>query len=283
MAAINDFCVFILSHGRAKNVKTYDVLRRDGYTGDIYVVIDDEDEQASEYAEVFGDNVLVFSKTEQAAKMDEMTPGDRRSVVYARNACFDLAACVGVRYFLELDDDYMHFEMRYAENGVLMTKEVTDLDGVFSAYIDFLKCSGAATVAMAQGGDFIGGCRSRNFRRRVLRKAMNSFFLDSKKRFSFTGRVNEDVVTYVMEGSRGLLMLTACDVSLVQKRTQSNAGGMSDVYAGEGTYEKSFHPVMAMPSCVTVAMMGDTHMRIHHNVSWDKAVPKILSSKYRKS
>ena len=44
-----NFCAFILSHGRANNVKTYETLRRQGYTGDIYIVVDDEDKSIEEY------------------------------------------------------------------------------------------------------------------------------------------------------------------------------------------------------------------------------------------
>lgn len=36
--------VFILSHGRPTKQKTYQMLRRDGYTGPIRIVCDDEDE-----------------------------------------------------------------------------------------------------------------------------------------------------------------------------------------------------------------------------------------------
>ena len=29
-----------------------------------------------------------------------------RAIVYARNACFDLAKDLGITYFIQLDDDY---------------------------------------------------------------------------------------------------------------------------------------------------------------------------------
>lgn len=34
--------------------------------------------------------------------------------------------------------------------------------------------------------------------------------------------------------------------------------------------------VMAAPSCVKIASMGDGHLRIHHEVRWKNAVPKII-------
>lgn len=51
--------------------------------------------------------------------------------------------------------------------------------------------------------------------------------------------------------------------------------------ADSGTYVKSFYSVIFAPSCVSIAMMGDKHKRIHHNISWDNCVPKILNEKYK--
>lgn len=56
-----NFAVFILSHGRAGKVYTFDTLRKQGYTGKIYIIIDNEDEQESEYKKRFK-NVIVFDK-----------------------------------------------------------------------------------------------------------------------------------------------------------------------------------------------------------------------------
>ena len=278
-----DFAVFILTHGRADNVITLKTLKKQRYTGKYFIVIDDEDKQEEKYRDNFGDKVLRFSKKKIAKTFDTMdTQKDRRTIVYARNACFQLAKEVGVRYFLELDDDYTDFQFRYEENGKMKVKSIDNIDEVFDAYLDFLKVSKADTVAMAQGGDFIGGCKSGNFQKRLLRKAMNSFFCDTEKPFQFFGRINEDVNTYTRLGSVGKIFLTAVDAMLTQKQTQQNKGGMSDVYNASGTYLKSFYSVMIMPSAVKIAEMGDKHRRIHHNVSWENCVPKILNQKWKK-
>ena len=91
--------------------------------------------------------------------------------------------------------------------------------------------------------------------------------------------------TYCTLGSRGELFFSVVDVALHQKTTQSNKGGMSDVYVDDGTYLKSFYTVMNCPSFVKIAAMGNTPetRRIHHRVSWETGVPKIISDKYRKT
>ena len=103
----DDFCAFILTHGRPDRVYTYKTLLKAGYTGKIYIVIDDEDKTAEEYRNRYGGKVLQFCKKEIAERIDEGDNfQDRRAVIYARNACWDLAKQVGCKYFIQLDDDY---------------------------------------------------------------------------------------------------------------------------------------------------------------------------------
>ena len=77
-------------------------------------------------------------------------------------------------------------------------------------------------------------------------------------------------------------MFTVCNVSINQKATQSNKSGMTDVYLDGGTYLKSFYSVMYSPYCVKVAIMGDKHKRIHHNVDWNACCPKIIDEQFKK-
>ena len=275
-----NFAVFILSHGRADNVITYQTLRRLGYTGRIYLIVDTEDSQISEYKQNFGD-VVVFDKS--AMKFDN---GDnfnnRLMIIYARNQCFKIAKDLGLDYFLELDDDYVSFQYRWVEDKKLKVKECSNLDAVFMAMVEFLKASGADTVALAQGGDFIGGSEAKNVQKPLLRKAMNSFFCRADKPFTFVGGINEDVSTYCSLGSRGHLFLTVTAAMIEQKTSQTNKGGMTEYYQDNGTYTKSFYSVMYCPSFVKIGVMGDAHKRIHHQISWNNAVPKIIGEEHRK-
>lgn len=280
----DNFAVFILSHGRPNNVITLNTLKKCGYTGKWYIVIDNEDSTADEYYKNFGEeHVIMFDKLQIAQTFDTAdTFNDRKTIVYARNACFDIANKLGIKYFLELDDDYTGFMHRYIEGQQLRSKITTRLDDIFKMMIDFLSSTCALTVAFVQGGDLIGGLDNNNFHKKILRKAMNSFFCDVDKPFKFLGRVNEDVNTYTLLGQQGKLIMSISEFMLNQKQTQSNAGGMTSTYLDNGTYVKSFYSVMYSPSCVKVAAMGDKHMRMHHQVKWECCTPKILSQKYKK-
>ena len=111
---------------------------------------------------------------------------------------------------------------------------------------------------------------------------MNSFFCKTNNPFNFLGRINEDVNTYTTLGSKGELCLSIANVMINQAQTQKNENGMSDIYLDNGTYVKSFYSVISSPSSVKIGVMGDYYKRIHHKVKWNKAVPKIISEKYKK-
>ena len=275
----DNFAVIIPTHGRHDRVFTHDTLRKSGYTGDIYLLCDDEDDQLNLYKKKYGKMVLVFSKDDYAGKFDKMDNfGNKACVVYARNAMWNAARSVGLTHFAVLDDDYTSIKYRITPDGGYHGKLMKNTDGVFAAYINFLKTSGVDTVCFAQGGDYIGGKDNSKVNNgfKVRRKMMYLYFFSADKSLEFKGTINEDLTSSVTEGQRGQIILTSLMSSVDQKETQSNAGGLTEIYLELGTYVKSFYSVMAAPSCVKIASMGDGHLRIHHEVRWKNAVPKII-------
>jgi len=284
MATKNEFAVFILTHGRADNVVTYRTLERQGYTGDVYIVVDNEDATIDRYRENFGDKVVVFDKLAIARTFDEGNNGDdRRSVTYARNASFDIARDLGLTYFLQLDDDYRSFVWKFSESLRYKERPVKNLDRLFGAMLDYYKSVDAVTIALAQNGDFIGGQFSHLAKTvNMKRKSMNSFFCSVDRPFTFVGLMNEDVNTYTTRGNKGDLFLTVCNAAVIQTPTQSSEGGITELYLKQGTYQKSFYTVMYAPFCTTVGEIGYLFRRMHHRIKWENAVPKIVDQKYCK-
>tara|TARA_R110002020_G_scaffold106714_1_gene248237 strand:+ start:1011 stop:1871 length:861 start_codon:yes stop_codon:yes gene_type:complete len=279
------FAIFILTHGRPNKVLTYRALKKQGYTGKIYIIIDNEDKTAKEYYKNF-DNVVMFDKKAIAETFDV---GDnfnkkRNSIVYARNASFNIAKDLGVEYFMQFDDDYTTFRYTADENGKYLTKSrhIKNLDTIFNILLKYYLSINAKSLCIAQGGDFIGGDQSRVFKHKLVRKAMNSFLCSIHRPFQFIGRINEDVNIYTSLGSKGDLFLTIADLRLEQLDTQTNKGGMTDLYLDSGTYIKSFYTVMFAPSCTKINRMGNVHKRLHHRISWNNAVPCIVKESLKK-
>lgn len=281
----SDFVAFILTHGRPDRVHTFRSLKKHGYTGRVVILIDNEDKHREEYEKRFRGMVHVFDKKAISDTFDEGDNfEDRRAIVYARNACFEVAKEIGAKWFIELDDDYTDFRYKTnARDQYCDRINLSNLDAVFDLMVDFLENSGAATVAMAQNGDFIGGAEGTKAGQLMpWRKAMNTFVFRAECSVRFFARINEDVNLYSCGGRRGVLLLTIPNVAINQKQTQSNAGGMTDLYLASGTYVKSFYSVMYAPSCVKVVDMGPVYRRMHHRVQWKNCVPCILSEDIKK-
>lgn len=283
---LDQFCIFVISHGRPDSIVTLKTLKGCNYTGETYIVCDNEDEKIKEYEKNYGKKkILVFDKLEYANKIDSCDNFEnRRTTTHARNACFDFAEKLGYKYFLVLDDDYTAFRHNFDKKGNFVRSYVQDFNKLCEICLDFLNVDDRIkSVCFIQGGDLIGGVLALvnqpfPFKRR---KAMNSFFCCTAKRFWFFSRLNEDVNTYLELGKKGDIFFSIPEVALNQKQTQSNAGGMSDAYLESGTYVKSFYSVIINPSFAKATYLPRMN-RIHHKISWKNAIPKILDEHHKK-
>jgi hypothetical protein len=230
--------------------------------------------------------VIEFDKRAMADRIDEGNNfDDRRVIVHARNACFDIAERLGLTHFIELDDDYTSFLYRTggghtaAERLKSKGRTIRNLDAVIEIMLDYFDAAPQIhALAISQGGDHIGGFAGE----RMKRKAMNFFLCSPARRFQFIGSINEDVNAYTRLASTGTLFMTYTGLQLNQAQTQAQAGGMTDIYLARGTYVKSFTSVLFAPSSVKVSMMGRNDWRIHHAVDWASNCPAIVPAYTKK-
>ena len=279
-----DYAVFIMVWGRPDNESTYRSLCNSGYTGKVYFVADDLDKTLKGYKDKYGDDLLVFSKTEIQDLYDPGdNSGDLRSTMYAANIIPEMAKKLGYKYYFIFCDDYTDF--RYKMDGeykYINKADILNLDNIFSYLLEYFKSIPATSIAIAQGGDFISG-KDNDIDSSLgkRRKVMNTFLCSTDRPFEFIGRMNEDVTTYHNLGNKGHLFLTYPNIAINQPETQSSAGGLTDLYLDYGTYIKSFFPVMYNPSSVKVSLLRDRKYRIHHKASWANSVPCIIKEKYK--
>ena len=288
---MNDFAVFILSHGRANKVVTYKSLRRAGYSGKIYIIVDNEDKQIEEYKKNYGEQVIVFDKQKQLEITETMDNfGTKQTVLFARNVNFQIAKELGIQYFLQLDDDYGSWESTFSykaeeRDGYLITfnhKQIKNLDKIFEEILKFFKNTPIRALALAQRGDFVGGKDNVKSTITALRKCMNTWFLKTNEPIEFIGTMNDDYNTSLLYSSRGAIFLTLTQITIGHNPTQTTEGGITELYKRQGTYVKTFYSVMLMPSAVKVSVLGSTYPRIHHKAYWDLIAPKIIREEYKK-
>lgn len=282
----DQFAVFILSFGRPENVKTYQTLRKSGFTGKIYIICSEDDPTLNDYKRLYPNEILTFNKEDYINKFDIADNfTEKNVVVYARNSTFDIAEKLGIEYFLVLDDDYSMFNFRF-DNTLNYDKSAPkikrNLDQIFERILEFYKQIPALSISLAQGGDFIGGQNSGMASQiKIKRKLMNTFFCSTQRKFKFIGRINEDVNTYVRLATKGNLMFQTNQIGIEQETTQANPGGLTEFYLDTGTYRKSFYTVMISPSCTKIGLMGNKDLRLHHIINWKKCAPKIIQEKYK--
>lgn len=277
---LNDFAVFIISHNKPKNATYNTLINKCHYTGKWYIVIDDKDKCIKEYQDLYGkDKVKIFSKSKIEKRLDMMDNFTfDKVIIYARNACFDIAKELGITYFMELDDDYDSFRYRFPQKP---SCPVTNMNTIMKLYLNYYKNNPQIRMlAFCQGADMCSITTGK-----VLRKCMNSMICSVNRPVEFNGRINEDVNTYTRCNQLGILTLTLPSIQLNQAPTQTT-GGMSETYKLNGTYVKSFYSVIQCPSFVKISTFTKgfrmSKFRIHHKIDTKYGYAKILSDKYKK-
>jgi len=271
----NRFAVFILSHGRAKTLTSYDVLRKSGYTGDVFIIVDDLDEQKDDYISIYGDKVIIFDKNKFYKLTDTMEPsGELRSITFARNASNVIAKQLGLTYHAQFDDDVTGLYHKYiGKDGKLKTRRITDFDSVVCAILDFLDDTGAVSCGLVDTGSLFGGA-SGPFRN-GLAYNFNQTVICRTGALDFVGLGNQDVNALMLNSPRGKLLFELyCIAHSVSK--PGNAGGMTEMYKVRGLYHKIFLFVMCAPS---MCYMTEENKLV---IQRKNVVPKILSSRWKK-
>lgn len=110
---------------------------------------------------------------------------------------------------------------------------------------------------------------------------MNVYFCATAREFKFIGTMNDDVNTYTLLGLQGKLFLQIPFLIVEQMRTQTQKGGLTEMYLEHGTFKKSFCTKILAPAICKVAFLRSVG-RIHHRINY-KGMPRVISDKYYKN
>lgn len=281
MTMRDDFAVFILTHGRAKQQKTLETLSKCGYSGKWYLIIDDEDDQIKTYYERYGKHVIEFSKREVESMFDTMTNAkEYRSVVYARNAVYDIAKSLGIRYIFMFDDDITGLQFRVVKDNKLKGFKIHQIERLFAGMMEYMESAKLAMLGFSQAGAYVGGAKSQKYQDGCQRNMSQAMLVDVQNPVEFRGIFNEDLHASLDLANQGRVALATMLVSIQAPERMSNAGGLHDLYMENTTYARDFYSIMLYPAVETF-VQNKAEIKIRHNHL--AFVPKILNARYKKA
>ena len=280
----DDFAIFILTHGRAEKQVTYKALRDAGYTGKVYFVIDNLDEQGEKYKELYGDNVIVFDKEKEYSKTDTFTcEKNLLAVVYARNACFEIAKSVGVKWFINCDDDIISFFYRVPVDGKLTSVKIKRMDDLIESFIEFMSCSGVECMSIAANGIYVAGAANGKVVDGCQWSFAHFYMFNAESELRFKSIWLEDLIFSISKQKLGYKMLSTTLVSQVlpslEAVQKNQKGGMRDNYESSSNWINEFTPLITAPDCLKMVRKDG---RWKSRKSKDNFMVKYVSDRWKK-
>ena len=279
----DDFAIFICTHGRPNTQTTYNALRTQGYTGRVYLVLDDTDSTIQQYIDNYGTkNLIIFNKQFYIDTVDTGSlPPNYKTILYAKAAVEDIAKQLNLSSFVIADDDISKFRFRYIDEEVLKSVVINDLDSVFTAYVEYLLTADFIALGPCSNVQLIAGKSVFSYDTITkFRVPYNFVFRKTTAPISWVSSFGEDIITALNYGKVGELMwsIPLCQIDLVPPGS-CKEGGMSDTYKSMSTFKLCEYDYMYHPNSI----------RLRYNVNrWnaqiikDNAFPKIISWRYKK-
>ena len=274
--------VYIISKGRPQ-CKTARTLQKIGFPGDWFIVCGTNDDALDEYMRLWGpERVKVFDFDDQVARTDTMDNFGFDSMASgacpARNATREISRARGERRHWQLGDDYTGFQVTDFKTMTRPTvRDGARLYELMEAIASFADACGLANAGFPPATIETTPENGKTFSLRVF----NAHNLPSGDGFvPWVARMNDDLINAINVWRRGGMEMSVKFLSMNMPPTQSESGGLSELYRSEGTVRKTAYAVMAAPGAVRLVKR---FKRYHHAVDWGFLVPKVVHDRWRKA
>ena len=278
------FAVFILSHKRADRVETYDTLRKGGYTGKIYVVVDNQDPMLEKYQERFGDSVLVFDKQMYIDRTETLeTSKMKSSAVYARNAIEQYAKDFVLDVFGMFDDDVVNMRYRWVDGNTVRSLTVNGgLDLVFESYAQYILDTGIACTSFPFTMFYVSGIHDLDKRISEYRHTYQIHIRNAHKPVEWIGIINHDTISQLLTMKLGYIWWSIPHIVFDAKPMNKESGGLKEVYDAFKDFDMAFLAVMTCPDCCTVTASNGERSTLQIKENKHTSYPMIISGRYKK-
>lgn len=244
------FAIFILTNGRPNHQYTLEFLRK-SFKGDVFLICDNEDKTLKEYQNNYGEQVIVFDKNEWVSKSDPMDNfQSKNSVLYARNAVFEIAKDMGYEYFVMVDDDVTGLSFRYEKDGKLVGKPVKNFNKVSSVILETMDNTGTDFFSFGVDKIYLGGLANNQYQKKIIDKVYCFIFCRTEQQHFYKGIMNEDEINNLLSMSVGKLAKSLTVIQIQYKPMgPENIGGNAETYKENDMYSyvRNFYPIIAFP------------------------------------
>ena len=281
---MSKYAVFILTHGRPNNQLTLQLLKRIGYTGQIYLVLDNLDDTLLQYQSNYKDavtDILVFDKKLYAQKTDT---GNNNPIlgcgVYARNAIEDFAKQFNLDAHIQADDDIKNFRYRWIEDDKVKSLPVScNGDMLLDAYVNALLQMGIANIGFATNIQYLSKSKFFNQTFDCFDFPYNFIIRNNSLPVDWIMNFSDDYTTQAVMRGRAIYSIQTPFVCIDNSDLFVTAGGMADSYSSQNEYTRSMYIKMVCPNAITIIQDVEKIKSIKHRSPY---TPKIVSQSYRK-
>lgn len=278
-----DFAIFICTHGRPHEQHTYEMLKRCGYTGKIYLVLDNTDTLIQEYIDIYPlDSLIVFDKNYyiNSEKFDNGDSSEHyKCILYAKRAVEDIAKFMKLSYFAIADDDITNLVIRFPTDK-LETHKIQNLDKVLEAYLSIMT-EKVAGLGFGIVISYFKGIDTFNYKYLSKRSLPYQFVLrNASVPVVWTSWMYEDNITELQSSSLGNFWASIPYIMQYVKPIGSvkNNGGMSDIYKSLNMFILNFNIIKYCPQKTYFIRKNNQYVLCRAE---DNCFPKLISEDYK--
>lgn len=271
--------VFVISYNRAGRVETYSALRDAGFLGEIFVVIDVDDPQYTEYKLRFQNELIAYSKKNEMLEADTVEYEKRpASAIYARNAVEKIANQMSLDAFIILDDDITSFRYRWMQGGVCKSLKITQyIDRIILLYINYMLSCDIATLSFENCMFYVGGITDDKIANE--RWTYQIHIRNVNIPVEWKSIINEDIITEIMTATKGYIWWSLPHVVYDAVAMNEMSGGNKDNYDTFSEFKRAMFATVVNPSS---CKPGYSHGKLRIIQNKKASYPMIVSSRYKK-
>ncbi len=286
----DDFAVFITSYKKSNNIITITSLLNAGYTGDWYVIVEDNDPELEEYKKkIPKEKLLLYNKKEQSKYYDSC---DNFHILNTNlnslSVVFYFAKKLGYKYFYIAEDDFEGYYYKKRIKNKVLFKPLKNIDDIFEMSIDFMNCNDKINCLSFTSVQNTTIGNTDFFSNKFFNYLnYNGWLCDVNKYINFKGTICNDTITFMNNYRQGNITYTLNYIKNVHKWYYDKKDKELD---GSGNDEININYFTDILIYYLYNLMGDPSSykiftkngKINQMFIYKYMIPKIIDGRWKK-